>query len=289
MEKAEKQLATHEERLSRQEASEVQLKDAISRVEEGLRKDLEKHRQEMAQELDQLKETQTGLVQGMPYGEELEKHKQELAQEVNKLKEANAGNEKEIQMLHKAKENAEKIRRKSNLIFFKLPESANEDAGARSREDRSAIEKICREDLDIEPLEVVKALRLGHFKKNRDDNARPLKVICKSEEECKRVLSRLSVMRGEKNPKLEQVFITQDLPYEERQAARKLRVELKTRKNAGEGNLMIRRGQIVERNGRHSNGEVEGRPDTGHTAAPSPQPKSSQQSPATSRGTWGDP
>lgn len=47
---------------------------------------------------------------------------------------------------------------------------------------------------------------------------------------------------------LRTVFITPDLSLQERKVQRDLRSELKRRKDAGESDLIIRRGQIVKKN-----------------------------------------
>ena len=185
---------------------------------------------------------------------EIDLQKLAITQEVQQLKETQEGNAKELQLLNKASEDAEREKRKSNLIFFKLPEKANADIKGRAKDDLAAISKVCKEDLDIEPPKAVKTFRLGKFNKGKQDNARPIKVICQTEEESARVLKRLSEMRGEKNPKLESIFIVQDRPFEERQSYKKLRVELKRRQEAGEENLVIRKGKITERTeGRNQN------------------------------------
>jgi hypothetical protein len=226
MEKVEEKLNNLEERLVQQEAQEERIMGKINSViEEKIKKGIDLQKFAITQEVRQLKETQEG-------------------------------NAKELQLLNKASEDADREKRKSNLIFFKLPEKANADIKGRAKDDLASISKVCKEDLDIEPPKAVKTFRLGKFNKGKQDNARPIKVICQTEEESARVLKRLSEMRGEKNPKLENIFIVPDRPSEERQSYKKLRVELKRRQEAGEENLVIRKGKITERTeGRNQNTE----------------------------------
>ena len=72
-----------------------------------------------------------------------------------------------------------------------------------------------------------------------------MKVEVKNLNAKKHILSKAKFLRKAKNERLRKVYITPDLSYQERLQQKALRTELHRRRNAGEMNLLIRKGQII--------------------------------------------
>ena len=130
---------------------------------------------------------------------------------------------------------------KLNLIFHKVPESTHSEVSTRREDDLKFIYTLAKE-LGIEHLEVVNAICLGRPVESR---SRLLKVeVCNSQVK-RQLLSKAKNLRQCKSDQLRTVFITPDLSPQERQQQKNLRAELHIRRDAGERNIVIRKGQIV--------------------------------------------
>ena len=130
---------------------------------------------------------------------------------------------------------------KLNLIFHKVPESTHSEASTRREDDLKSIYTLASE-LGIEHLEVVNAIRLGRPVESR---SHLLKVeVCNSQVK-RQLLSKAKNLRQCKSDQLRMVFITPDLSPQERQQQKILRAELHSRRDTGERNIVIRKGQIV--------------------------------------------
>ena len=119
--------------------------------------------------------------------------------------------------------------RKCNLIVHKLPENSN---------DEDSISSICKDVLGLE-INIVSVKRLGQQR----GWPRLLLVVLENEILKRQILARSPRLRQCNSWK--SVFITPDLTQQEREENRRLREELKTRRQNGEPNLIIRRGRIV--------------------------------------------
>ena len=135
-------------------------------------------------------------------------------------------------------EYVDRERRKANLIIHNLPESGTSDRTTNISE----FENIVVNELKIEGTKAVKAVRLGARKDNRP---RLLLITMDCERSKWRILNQAAGLRS--STKWKEVYICPDLTAKEREANKKLREELKRRRANGEKNLMIKRGQIVER------------------------------------------
>ena len=135
-------------------------------------------------------------------------------------------------------------RRKLNLIFHKISESKSEEATVRKFEDTKFVQKVANE-IGVKQLEIVEVVRLGQ---HRNDNVRLLKVQVGNLSLKRLLLSNAKKLRLSSSEPLRKVFITPDLSLQERKVQRDLRSELKRRKDAGESDLIIRKGQIVKKN-----------------------------------------
>ena len=88
-------------------------------------------------------------------------------------------------------------------------------------------------------------MRLG--KKTEDSSTKPrlLRVTLENVEVKKQILMKAKHLRDSVDGNLSKVFISPDLTPKEREANRKLREELKARRDQGE-NVVIRNGKIVD-------------------------------------------
>lgn len=133
--------------------------------------------------------------------------------------------------------------RKMNLIFHKVPESEQADPVAKHDHDKKFVFSVAKE-LGIEGLEVINSARIG---RTNESGERLLKVKVNNLYIKKQILSKAKTLRQVKDDKISKVYITPDLSYQERLHQKSLRSELHRRRNAGETNLIIRKGQIVTR------------------------------------------
>ena len=128
---------------------------------------------------------------------------------------------------------SERERRKCNVIVFNLKESTTADA------DKDSFIELCRTGLKLEVM-VTKFFRLG---KAAPDKIRPLLITTAT------VDSKLSILKSAYQlrsiDQYNNVYISPDRSRQERESFRKLRAELKQRKDGGEPNLIIRNGKIV--------------------------------------------
>ena len=132
-----------------------------------------------------------------------------------------------------------KDRGKNNLVFHNLPESEATSLAGRSEHDTKLLQEFVKEEFRLR-VQVMKSFRAGKAIPGRHR----LLIVTMENEEVKHDLLRLA-------PQLRSssvwgnIFISPDLTKAERDAARKLREELKARKQAGEDGLVIRKGRIV--------------------------------------------
>lgn len=130
-------------------------------------------------------------------------------------------------------------RRKSNLILSGLPEKEDGTADERKQSDMSAV-KTLFSALDNSKTNAVSAVfRIG---KMTSSGPRLLKVICCDEESKRALLSKSKDLRNIIQYK--EVYINPDLTPLQQAQNKKLREELRARRNLGE-EVMIRHGKVV--------------------------------------------
>ena len=132
-------------------------------------------------------------------------------------------------------------RRKLNLIFHKIPESHSKDVTQRREHDKKFALNVVKE-IGVDDPDIVVATRLGQFNESR---VRLLKVEVRNLTLKRSILSNAKKLRNANSEQFRKIYITPDLSYQERMHQKNLRSELQRRKEAGEFNLVIRRGQIV--------------------------------------------
>ena len=134
----------------------------------------------------------------------------------------------------------ERERRKTNLIFFGIPESKSTIAECRKEEDDHKVRSLVRNSLGpSRPVGIRTMYRLG----KKAGTSRPLKVVLDSESSRNEVLREFKPEKGESD---KPIIVAKDRTRSERDAHNKLRSELKARSEKGEKNLVIRNGRIVQ-------------------------------------------
>lgn len=146
--------------------------------------------------------------------------------------------------LSEKKEEDEKLKRKNNLILFKLPESAESEPEEQIKADCSAVKNILEERVTISSGEVVNITRLG---RKEDNKVRPLLIKFKNEEKKWEVLKSSKGLRLLRDNVSYPLFMSVDRTLKEQQSRKILLKELRERKNNGEENLMIRNNSIIKK------------------------------------------
>ena len=131
-------------------------------------------------------------------------------------------------------------RRKSNLIIYGAPEPAGSTFTERRSNVNIYLSSLLSTEFKIDSVEISKSSHLG---KRVEGKTRPLLITLTENK------TRSSILRNAKNLRksstYQNVFISPDLSPKERESNKLLYQELKHCKQAGEVNLIIRRGKIV--------------------------------------------
>ena len=141
-------------------------------------------------------------------------------------------------------------RRKLNVMVFNLPEQASDVSKQSSwytqeikDADLASLNEILAHSLKtkVPPQSVKNILRLGPKK---SDKIRPLKVSFQDINLKRDILGKAKLLAHGPH---KNIFISLDLTPQQREKDRELRVRLKERRDAGETDLYISKGKIVER------------------------------------------
>lgn len=147
-------------------------------------------------------------------------------------------------------EEAEKNKRKTNVIVHGLPESSAEESVERETDDFGLVGTMLHE-IQCDDVEVGQVVRLGKRSESTSSSEsqkpRPLKLVFKTEDQKSQVLKSAKNLRREEEGVWKGVFIHADLTMKERDARRKLVSEMKQRKEQGETDLIIAQGRIVKK------------------------------------------
>ena len=133
----------------------------------------------------------------------------------------------------------DKDRRKNNLVIHNLRESTSESKEEKISGDINLFCDMIKEAFKIN-VKVSKAFRVGKPVEGRDR----LLIITLDTPGVKHDILRLAPLLRSSD-RWGNIYITPDLTPAERDVAKKLREELRARRNGGETNLTIRRGRIV--------------------------------------------
>lgn len=166
-------------------------------------------------------------------GKKLEKKIEDVVEKVvdNRIAEA-LKEDKEIEM------------RKRNLIVVNLKESTKQDIEEACVDDLNEIQALFSQIVKIEEDDIEEyPKRLGNFEENFEEPRKVL-VKLKCEKKKKEILMNSRII-NEGVPLQDRIFINNDYTRKQRLEQKQLRDELKMRKDAGETNIGIRRGEIV--------------------------------------------
>ena len=139
-------------------------------------------------------------------------------------------------------EYVDRERRKCNLVVYGLAESIESSTTESGSKDASGFQELTK-DIKVNNVQVTKVSRLGKIQTGKQ---RPLSVD--SERAKWSVLKSAPMLR--RCARWQSDFISPDLTIKEREIKRALYQELKRRKEAGEKDLVIKRGKIINRRGR---------------------------------------
>lgn len=241
-EKLEHQVDTLKKDLST-EISKVydSLGEVRKRVEkDNWREDMSKMRTELSGDLkkvkDELGEIRKDVAsgeKGINDGEDLKK----LEKEVNDMKtEMDSRVRKTVMGVKEDVEEAlEMERRKMNLVIHGVPETDAE-------QDIEQVAEILGMGLHMDfERHVASMVRIG---KLEDNKARPLRIVVKSLDGKKEILSRAKDLKEVE--KYKRMFISPDLTRKQQRVDKELRTELKKFREQGEDTARIRYGKIVK-------------------------------------------
>ena len=131
-------------------------------------------------------------------------------------------------------------RRKMNLMIYNLPESDKQTNIERRNNDAAVFCNIIREEFKLN-IKVASTTRLGRFDASRN---RPLLVTLEDMETKREILGHAKELRQSES--WGNIYISPDLTPTERERDKKLRTELKQRRDDGERDIIIRNGKIVK-------------------------------------------
>ena len=106
--------------------------------------------------------------------------------------------------------------------------------------DANAFSKLVSSQFKIQNINIAKTTRLGRI---NPDKPRSLLVNLSDSSSCRYLLQNSKMLRG--NPEYSKVYISPDLSPKEQEANKKLHIELRQHRQAGETNLVIKKGKIV--------------------------------------------
>ena len=151
----------------------------------------------------------------------------------------------------------EKDKRKNNLVIHNLPESEGDTFAERADKDTRLFQDVVKDTFRMN-ASVSKVYRVGKVMEGKPR----LLIVTLATPGVKGDILRLAPQLRNSNA-WGNIYITPDLTKAEREAARKVREELASRKAAGESNLTIRKGKVVPANRPADHGQTS-KPNKGH-------------------------
>ena len=161
-------------------------------------------------------------------------------------------------------EEDEKYRRKNNIVLYNMKESQNTNPKDREAEDESECRKLFNESLQIGNINIVKVIRLGKREETQESESneeaqpqadaqpqtlslrkRPLLVKLNNEHDKWKILKNAKNLKHEQREERKNIGISKDLTKKEREQEKKLRTELKRRRDQGEQGWFIKNGVLL--------------------------------------------
>ena len=147
------------------------------------------------------------------------------------------------------KEEEERKERKCNLVIYNLEESKKQSGKDRDLEDLEKIKDVFKNNMKVENFQIVKSFRMGR-KVNSDSvegaRSRPILIKLSDEAEKWNLLKNAKELRDAEGWK-RKIGISLDLCKEDREKDKKLRAELKQKRDSGERNWYIKNGKLSKK------------------------------------------
>ena len=134
-------------------------------------------------------------------------------------------------------------RRKNNLIVYGIKESKSNDPQTRKEEDTKVIKSIT-DALRVNDVAVSKIIRLGQPRDNEGEKPRPILLALEDNRKKRLILNNAKKLREIEG--WNSIFISPDLTWKEREEGKKLRDQLRTLREEGKNDYIIKRGKIVK-------------------------------------------
>ena len=219
-------------------------------IEENIRKNEERRENNLTtikEEIDRIGANKTENVANQMEEREIRQEQiEEIRQEIimkgmKAVKEHMQIEEKKVEQIEMKIEDIERERRKRNVVIYSMQESTNPEAKERYKQDEEACTKIFSDILEVQQIKILQVVRLG---KKNSDRMRPLLVKLETESQ------KMDILRNAKKLRMSEehrrVYINKDLTETERMSDRKLREELRERRNGeGNGRFVIRKGKVI--------------------------------------------
>jgi len=143
------------------------------------------------------------------------------------------------------RETEERRKRECNLVVHNVADTEN------VQDDKNVIENIIANELNLTDIKVKEVSRI----KTREVNGErrhpaPLIVKCHTIGQKWAVIGRAKNLRESRNENYRKIMIFPDMTQKEREVDKKLRAELKERRDRGERDIYISKGRIVNRSSR---------------------------------------
>ena len=140
----------------------------------------------------------------------------------------------------------EREKRKTNIIFFGIPESKSTDSELRRSEDMETVNRLGKEVFEVEESVFLKSSRIG---KPNDKSTRPLKVVVDSADRVNHILKSAKKLGDEEFKEFKHISIQRDmtpLELEQNKKLLKIRYQLREKtKREQTGEIWVIRGKKV--------------------------------------------
>lgn len=149
-------------------------------------------------------------------------------------------------VVEEMKEEQEQKLKKNNLVIYRLNESKCQDVVDREKDDKQMCEKIMKDELKVEDVNIVQVIRLG--KVRQEDNApRPLLVKMRDAREKYAVLKVAKNLKRANSESMRRTIIAPDLTKKQREQEKMLRMQLKEKMDNGDYSWYIRNGKLCKK------------------------------------------
>ena len=228
------------------QVQETKIEEQAAKFETSLRR-YEKHASDQLKTIDQSIQQQKASYADAVKGSCNEVAKAVQSQIASLPTSFNEGNSKAVTDLSRAlDDHLDRERRKANVVVHNLPEQEGGSLQERSDRDASLFSSMIKDVMKIHATPS-RSFRVG---KKQKDRPRLLIITLGNPAVKQDILRNAPLLRNSSG--FGNIYLSPDLTQKEREASKKLREELASRKRAGETNIIIRGGRIVQVTARES-------------------------------------